>query len=161
MATLRLPIGGGEWLTHTTRPPHTWPSSDAPVESRVAYAAAHVVADPLADGDPVAAARLDWEATLAYRHHLWSHGLAVAEAMLARSVPVVTNAGALPEVVGDAGIVISAPEPAVIAAAVREALDRGPEDRERARRRVLEHFPYEARRDGICREVEAALRSSR
>jgi hypothetical protein len=40
-----------------------------------------VVADPLADVDPVAGARLDWEATLAYRHHLWSLGLAVAEAM--------------------------------------------------------------------------------
>ena len=77
-----------------------------------------------------------------------------------RLTTVVTNAGALPEVVGDAGIVISAPEPALIGAAVREALDRGPADRERARRRVLEHFPYEARRDGICREVEAALGES-
>jgi hypothetical protein len=47
----------------------------------VAYAAAHVVADPLADSDPVTDARLDWEATLAYRQYLWSLGLAVAEAM--------------------------------------------------------------------------------
>jgi hypothetical protein len=81
VATLRLPIGGGEWLTHTTRAPHHWPTGGAPIESRVAYAAAHVVADPLADVDPVAGARLDWEATLAYRRHLWALGLAVAEAM--------------------------------------------------------------------------------
>jgi hypothetical protein len=45
---------------------------------RDAYAAAHVVADRLAEPSP---ARLDWDATLAYRHHLWRHGLGVAEAM--------------------------------------------------------------------------------
>jgi len=52
-----------------------------PPKSRVAYAAAHVVADPLADASPTLEARLDWEATLAYRRHLWSLGLSVAEAM--------------------------------------------------------------------------------
>jgi hypothetical protein len=52
-----------------------------PSKSRVAYAAAHVVCDPLADNDPTLDADLDWEATLAYRRHLWSLGLSVAEAM--------------------------------------------------------------------------------
>jgi hypothetical protein len=47
----------------------------------VAFAAVHVVADPLAPGDPTEDAVLDWEATLAYRRYLWSLGLAVAEAM--------------------------------------------------------------------------------
>lgn len=84
-------------------------------------------------------------------------GLSVAEAMLARCIPVVTDAGALLEVVGEAGIVISAPEPEQIAEGVRRALELGPEAGERARRRVLEHFPYDMRRDGICQEVEAAL----
>ena len=51
------------------------------IRSRVAYAAAHVVCDPLADCDPLSDSRLDWEATLAYRRYLWSLGLAVAEAM--------------------------------------------------------------------------------
>ena len=50
-------------------------------ESRVAYAAAHVVCDPLADNNPTLDADLDWDATLAYRRHLWSLGLSVAEAM--------------------------------------------------------------------------------
>jgi hypothetical protein len=50
-------------------------------KSRVAYAAPHVVSDPLADVDPTAECRLDWDATLSYRHHLWSHGFAVAEAL--------------------------------------------------------------------------------
>jgi len=49
--------------------------------SRIAYAAAHVVADPLADNGPGRAAALDWEATLAFRRHLWSCGLGVADAM--------------------------------------------------------------------------------
>jgi glycosyltransferase involved in cell wall biosynthesis len=84
-------------------------------------------------------------------------GLAVAEAMLARCVPVVTDAGALLEVVGDTGVVIAAPQPAEVADGVRRALALGPEAGERARRRVLEKFPYERRRDAICREIEAAL----
>ncbi len=53
----------------------------APPWSRVAYASAHVVCDPLADNDPTIDADLDWEATLAYRRYLWSLGLSVAEAM--------------------------------------------------------------------------------
>lgn len=49
--------------------------------SRVAYAAAHVVADPRAENVPGAPAAVDWDATLAFRRHLWSHGFGVAEAM--------------------------------------------------------------------------------
>ena len=84
-------------------------------------------------------------------------GLSVAEAMLARCVPVVTDAGALLEVVGDAGVRIDSPDPDRIADGVRAALELGPEAGERARRRVLDRFTYEARRDGICHEVDAAL----
>ena len=43
--------------------------------------AAHVVADPLADGDPWLAPAIDWEATIRYREYLWDLGLGVAEAM--------------------------------------------------------------------------------
>jgi hypothetical protein len=52
-----------------------------PPRSRVAYAAAHVVADVLAPGDPTRDVAIDWDATLAFRRHLWSLGLGVAEAM--------------------------------------------------------------------------------
>ncbi len=48
---------------------------------RVAYSAAHVVADPRVATDPWLAASLDWDATIGYRRHLWSLGLGVAEAM--------------------------------------------------------------------------------
>ncbi len=49
--------------------------------SRISYAAAHVVADPLAVHDPWLTPAIDWDKTLAFRHRLWDLGLGVAEAM--------------------------------------------------------------------------------
>jgi len=49
--------------------------------ARVAYAAAHVVADPFAGDDPSGAVAVDWEATMRFRHHLHGLGLGIAEAM--------------------------------------------------------------------------------
>jgi hypothetical protein len=57
------------------------PSSGAKPQSRVLFSAAHVVSDPLADLSPGDSPCLDWDATLAYRRHLWGLGLSVAEAM--------------------------------------------------------------------------------
>ncbi|BCJ43419.1 hypothetical protein GCM10010168_42710 [Actinoplanes ianthinogenes] len=76
MATVNLPSGP---LTLAGR--RLWENPETPPRTRFAYAAAHVVADPRAENAPGAPAVLDWEATLAFRHHLWSHGLGVAEAM--------------------------------------------------------------------------------
>jgi hypothetical protein len=80
MATLRLPVAGGGLAPYTTRAPRNFPPA-APPYNRIAYAAAHVVADPLADADPWLEPAVDWEATIAFRRHLWSLGLGVAEAM--------------------------------------------------------------------------------
>ena len=52
-----------------------------PPYPRVAFAAAHVVADTLAEQDPWLDAKVDWDRTIAFRKHLWSLGLGVAEAM--------------------------------------------------------------------------------
>ncbi|NUS68511.1 MAG: dihydrodipicolinate synthase family protein [Ensifer adhaerens] len=52
-----------------------------PTFNRIAYAAAHVVSDPLRDLDPWANPAIDWDATMAFRHHLWSLGFKIAEAM--------------------------------------------------------------------------------
>ncbi len=49
--------------------------------NRIAYAAAHIVADPMADNNPWLDVAIDWDATLAYREHLWGLGFGVAEAM--------------------------------------------------------------------------------
>jgi len=54
---------------------------DASSFNRIAYAAAHVVADPLAESDPWLQPVIDWDKTLAYRHYLWDLGFGVAEAM--------------------------------------------------------------------------------
>ena len=49
--------------------------------NRIAYSAAHVVSNPLASIDPWLDCAVDWDATIAYRRHLWSLGMGVAEAM--------------------------------------------------------------------------------
>ncbi|MFF3976482.1 dihydrodipicolinate synthase family protein [Streptomyces sp. NPDC001828] len=79
--TLRLPSPDG-----TTRryEPRSTPLSLSPGPtplSRTVFSAAHIVADPYADVSPDSPAAIDWEATLAFRRHLWAHGLGVAEAM--------------------------------------------------------------------------------
>lgn len=48
---------------------------------RVVYSAAHVTADPFAATDPSGQAAIDWDTTLAFRRHLASLGLGIAEAM--------------------------------------------------------------------------------
>ncbi len=73
--TIKLPRADGSLAPYTVREPRVWPAPTAPIRSRVAYAAAHVVSDPHSD------TAVDWDATLAYRRHLWSLGLGVAEAM--------------------------------------------------------------------------------
>jgi Protein of unknown function (DUF993) len=61
--------------------PRQFPAKAAGPFNRVALAAAHVVADPLADIDPWLDVAIDWDRTIAFREHLWDLGLGVAEAM--------------------------------------------------------------------------------
>ncbi|MFE4957598.1 dihydrodipicolinate synthase family protein [Streptomyces sp. NPDC056653] len=72
-------------LPHGPYEPRTTPldlaPGGSPLASRTVFSAAHVVADPYADVSPDGPAAVDWDATLAFRRHLWSHGLGVAEAM--------------------------------------------------------------------------------
>lgn len=78
---IKLPRAGGSLYTYELSNAAFPQSQPAPSKSRIAFAAAHVVADPFADTDPLNNAAIDWEATMAYRRHLWSLGFAVAEAM--------------------------------------------------------------------------------
>jgi hypothetical protein len=77
---LTLPVGG-ELRTYELGDPGPWRKPSRPIESRIAFAAAHVVPKVLGDNTPGAPADLDWDATLAFRHELWSYGLGVADAM--------------------------------------------------------------------------------
>ena len=80
-ATLELPDDSGTLRPYTLAEPAHYEPPSEPFTNRTLYAAAHVVADPNADNGEGRPATLDWEATLAYRHHLWRYGFAVAEAM--------------------------------------------------------------------------------
>lgn len=80
MAEIRLPTADGGVADYTLRPPRAFAPPDAPFP-RVAYAAAHVAADPRADIDPWVDTAVDWDATIRFRTHLWDLGLGVAEAM--------------------------------------------------------------------------------
>src|SRR5690242_4247518 len=82
MATISLPTRDRSFAPYTTGEPIVLPKKGAaPKFNRVAYAAAHVVADPLADNDPWLDAAVDWDKTIAFREYLWDLGLGVAEAM--------------------------------------------------------------------------------
>ncbi|WP_309096315.1 dihydrodipicolinate synthase family protein [Streptomyces sp.] len=79
--TIRLPGPGGALRTYEPRTEPLAVTAGTPFTSRTVFSAAHVVADPYADVSPDSPAAVDWDATLAFRRHLWSHGLGVAEAM--------------------------------------------------------------------------------
>jgi Protein of unknown function (DUF993) len=81
MASLLLPTRDGTLRSWSPSGRAAVQPAGRPPTSRVAYAAVHVVADPLAPEDPADRVRLDWDATLAFRRHVWSCGLGVAEAM--------------------------------------------------------------------------------
>jgi hypothetical protein len=80
-ATVALPEAAGGWREIELREPRAWAEHPGGFQSRVAFAAAHVVPDPRADNVPGAPAAIDWDATLAFRRHLFRYGLGVAEAM--------------------------------------------------------------------------------
>ncbi len=81
MATINLPLDGQIAPYTLTGAPIALARRQPKDFSRIAYAAAHVVADPLEDSDPWLTPAIDWDRTLAFRHRLWDLGLGVAEAM--------------------------------------------------------------------------------
>jgi hypothetical protein len=80
-ATVALPEAEGGWREVELNESRAWAEHPHGFRSRVAFAAAHVVADPRGDNVPGAPAAIDWDATLAFRRHLFRYGLGVAEAM--------------------------------------------------------------------------------
>ncbi|MBU2075503.1 MAG: dihydrodipicolinate synthase family protein [Actinobacteria bacterium] len=78
---LELPGADGAWREVRLAEPGPWVEHPQPYASRVAFAAAHVAADPLGDNVPGAPAVVDWDATLAFRRELFRYGFGVAEAM--------------------------------------------------------------------------------
>jgi hypothetical protein len=79
--TIRLPTADRSLETFRLSAPRDFPARLEGKLDRIAFSAAHVVSDPLADCDPWLDAAIDWDKTIAYRHHLWDLGFGVAEAM--------------------------------------------------------------------------------
>jgi hypothetical protein len=79
--SLSLPRADGRIARYTLSGQAPIAPGTGAIRSRVALAAVHVVADPLADINPTLEVALDWDATLAYRRSLYAMGLGVAEAM--------------------------------------------------------------------------------
>jgi Protein of unknown function (DUF993) len=77
-----LPGDDGRLHSHTLQGPGGFtPAAPGTVLPRIAYSAAHVVADARSAIDPWLQCAIDWDATIAYRQRLWRLGLGVAEAM--------------------------------------------------------------------------------
>ncbi len=79
--TIDLPAQDGSLQSFALSEPRDFPARPARSFNRIAYSAAHVVADARADIDPWIGCALDWDATIAFREHLWDLGMGVAEAM--------------------------------------------------------------------------------
>jgi hypothetical protein len=76
-----LPQTGGRMERFHLSEPRDFPERASGKLNRIAFAAAHVVADPKADNDPWLDCAIDWDRTIAFREHLWRLGFGVAEAM--------------------------------------------------------------------------------
>lgn len=81
MSTLRLLRTTGETADVALNDSGAYSRPTTPLQSRVAYAAAHVVPQVHADNTPGQPADIDWDATLAFRRNVYSWGLGVADAM--------------------------------------------------------------------------------
>ncbi|MGQ0685674.1 dihydrodipicolinate synthase family protein [Bradyrhizobium sp.] len=79
--SLKLPTADRTLETYRLAASRSFPAKLQGPLNRVAFSAAHVVADPMADNDPWLTADIDWDRTIAFREHIWDLGLGVAEAM--------------------------------------------------------------------------------
>jgi len=80
LLSIKLPAADGRMEQYAVREPRQF-TRPSRAFTRKALAAAHLVADPWSTQQPWLEAAIDWDATLAYRRHLWSWGLGIAEAM--------------------------------------------------------------------------------
>jgi glycosyltransferase involved in cell wall biosynthesis len=90
-----------------------------------------------------------------------SFGMAVAEAMACGCAPVVSNRGALPEVVGDAGYVAPYGDVAATVTAIGAALARHRTVGVQARRRVCEVYPLARRQQALLGALDAVQKGKR
>ena len=129
MTSLILPNNDGGTREYRLRGGASWARPTGPLTARRAYAAAHVIPEVLADNTPGAPARLDWDATMAYRHELWSYGLGVADAMDTAQRGMGLDWAATQELIKRTGVeaasVVSAGDAATAGKTVRDLVSCG------------------------------------
>ncbi|GAA3293198.1 dihydrodipicolinate synthase family protein [Arthrobacter citreus] len=129
MAELTLPADDGGTRTYTTAPAMVWDRPTAPLQARRAYAAAHVIPRTTGNNVPGAPADMDWDATLGYRHELWSYGLGVADAMDTAQRGMGLDWAATQELIkrsaAEAASVAASGAPAVAGKTVRDLIAAG------------------------------------
>lgn len=129
MTSLILPSEDGGTREYRLQGGTAWARPTAPLTARRAYAAAHVIPEVLADNTPGAPARLDWDATMAYRHELWSYGLGVADAMDTAQRGMGLDWAATQQLIKRTGVeaasVVSANNPATAGKSVRDLVSCG------------------------------------
>lgn len=79
-------------------------------------------------------------------------GVAMAEAMSCECIPVVTERGAIPEVVNETGFYVSYDNPKATSEAIKKALDSKME--QKARKRIKDNFTIEEREKKITKIVK-------
>ena len=129
MTSLILPSEDGGTREYRLQGATPWARPTAPLTARRAYAAAHVIPEVLADNTPGAPAHLDWDATMAYRHELWSYGLGVADAMDTAQRGMGLDWAATQQLIKRTGVeaasVVSANNPATAGKSVRDLVSCG------------------------------------
>ena len=129
MAELMLPADDGGTRAYTTAPAMVWNRPAAPLQARRAYAAAHVIPRTTGNNVPGAPADMDWDATLGYRHELWSYGLGVADAMDTAQRGMGLDWAATQELIkrsaAEAASVAASGAPAVAGKTVRDLIAAG------------------------------------
>jgi hypothetical protein len=122
MGSVNLPDG----RRYTLRGGARYEVPPGPPRGRTAFAAAHVVADPTAENGPGARAVLDWDATLAFRRHIWGLGLGVAEAMDTAQRGMGLDYPAVRELVQRSAAEARAARGAIVAGVATDQLPPGP-----------------------------------
>jgi len=146
---LRLPTPGGHLDSYDVGRTEPVPvTTGPPPTTRVAYAAAHVVADSLADVDPTVEARVDWDATLAFRRHLWSLGFGVAEAMDTAQRGMGMDWTVTAELIGRSCAEAQAVGGRIVCGAATDQLPAAPTDLDRIRAAYEEQIDHIERSGG-------------
>lgn len=128
MTSLRLPTSDGRLAEHVLTSTGAVPVPRGAARSRVAFAAAHVVADPLGDNTPGMPPAVDWESTLAFRRHLFSYGLGLAEAMDTAQRGMGLDWGTAQELVRRSAKEAESARARIAAGAGTDQLEPGPAD---------------------------------